>query len=62
MPQGRVDHRMRAPGSGYHGGPTATSGKGPPQDLGAGRTAPPKAKTVTKTVPAAPAKKINIKA
>ena len=41
-PQGNVDHRMRATGSGYAGGPTATSAKGPPQDLNAGRVAPPK--------------------
>jgi hypothetical protein len=41
-PQGHVDNRMRAPGSGYAGGPTATSAKGPPQDLNAGRVAPPK--------------------
>ncbi|MBI3515208.1 MAG: hypothetical protein HY060_14280 [Proteobacteria bacterium] len=40
--QGNVDHRARAPGSGYQGGPTAISGKGPPQDLGAGKVAPPK--------------------
>jgi hypothetical protein len=41
-PQGNVDNRMRAPGSGYHGGPTATSAKGPPADLNAGQVAPPK--------------------
>ncbi len=41
-PQGTVDHRMRAPGSGYQGGPTATSAKGPPADLNAGRTDAPK--------------------
>jgi len=42
VPQGSADHRMRATGSGYAGGPTATSAKGPPADLGAGQVAPPK--------------------
>ncbi len=41
-PQGTVDNRMRPPGSGYAGGPTATSAKGPPQDLNAGHTEAPK--------------------
>jgi hypothetical protein len=40
-PQGHVDHRMRATGSGYAGGPTATSAKGPPPDLKSGDVAPP---------------------
>jgi hypothetical protein len=40
-PQGTVDHRMRATGSGYAGGPTATTAKGPPPDLKAGNVAPP---------------------
>jgi len=40
-PQGHVDNRMRATGSGYAGGPTATTPKGPPADLGAGKVAPP---------------------
>ena len=39
-PQGSVDHRMRAPGSGFAGGPTATSSKGVPANLGAGHTGP----------------------
>jgi hypothetical protein len=39
-PQGSVDHRMRAPGSGYAGGPTATTGKGVPANLDAGRVGP----------------------
>ena len=54
-PAGHVDHRVRAPGSGYQGGPTATSGKGPPQDLGAGKVAPPK------PLPKNTAQKVNIK-
>ena len=41
VPQGSADHRMRATGSGYAGGPTATSSKGPPADLDAGKVAPP---------------------
>jgi len=44
-PQGTIDHRMRAPGSGYQGGPTAVTPNGPPPDLGAGRLAPPKPPT-----------------
>jgi hypothetical protein len=41
VPQGTVDNRMRATGSGYAGGPTATTGKGVPADLAAGHVAPP---------------------
>jgi hypothetical protein len=41
VPQGHADHRMRATGSGYAGGPTATSAKGPPADLATGHVAPP---------------------
>lgn len=41
VPQGTVDHRMRATGSGYAGGPTATTAKGVPADLAAGHVAPP---------------------
>lgn len=39
--QGSVDHRMRATGSGYAGGPTATTAKGVPADLDAGRVGAP---------------------
>ena len=53
-PQGTVDHRMRAPGSGYAGGPTATSAKGPPQDLNAGHVDAPK--PPPKTPPQSPIK------
>ena len=41
VPQGHTDNRTRAPGSGYAGGPTATTSKGPPADLGTGHTAAP---------------------
>jgi hypothetical protein len=41
-PQGTIDHRTRAPGSGYQGGPTATSSQGPPANIGAGHLEPPK--------------------
>ena len=44
-PQGTVDHRMRAPGSGYQGGPTAITPKGPPADLGTGHLEAPKPPT-----------------
>jgi hypothetical protein len=40
-PQGSVDHQSRAPGSGYQGGPAATTGKGPPANIGTGRVEPP---------------------
>jgi len=39
-PQGSVDHRMRAPGSGYAGGPTAVTSKGVPANLGTGHVGP----------------------
>jgi hypothetical protein len=39
--QGSVDHRMRATGSGYAGGPTATTAKGVPADLDAGHVSAP---------------------
>jgi len=39
-PQGTVDTRMRAPGSGYQGGPTAVTAKGIPGNLGTGHTGP----------------------
>jgi hypothetical protein len=41
VPQGTVDNRMRATGSGYAGGPTATTARGVPADLDAGHVAPP---------------------
>lgn len=31
-----VDHRMRAPGTGFAGGPAATTPKGPPPKLSTG--------------------------
>jgi hypothetical protein len=43
VPQGSVDHRMRATGSGYAGGPTATTARGVPADLDAGHVGPPQA-------------------
>lgn len=39
--QGATDHRMRTPGSGYAGGPAATTAKGPPpRKNNAGSVAP----------------------
>jgi len=35
-----VDHRMRTPGSGYSGGPAATTPKGPPAKLNTGHVGP----------------------
>jgi hypothetical protein len=41
-----VDHRTRAPGAGYAGGPAATTAKGPPaRKGGAGHVAPVQAPT-----------------
>jgi len=40
-PAGHVDNRMRAPGTGYAGGPTATSPKGPSANLAAGKLSAP---------------------
>jgi hypothetical protein len=51
-PQGSVDHRSRAPGTGYQGGPAATSAKGPPAKIGTGRVeapTPPPKETAGKT-------------
>ena len=40
-PHGGVDHRSRAPGAGYAGGPAATTAKGPPaRKGGAGHVGP----------------------
>jgi hypothetical protein len=46
-PSGHTDNRMRAPGTGYAGGPTATFAKGPTANLAAGKVSAPTAPTPT---------------